>query len=138
MFVTFWWTYIHDYICACIHTNSLQSCMILLCSREIIQARILEWVAMMSSRGSSWPRVQTRLPQLLNCRQILLSHWGSPYSWLNGYKSNTSMSENYIHLLICLFQVYFSSASLIIWDSFEDNGPFLLIFSIMHSIVDVK
>ena len=28
---------------------------------EILQARILEWVAMPSSRGSSWPRNQTRV-----------------------------------------------------------------------------
>ena len=37
----------------------------------ILQARILEWVAMPSSRESSWPRDQTCL---LPCRQILY-HW---------------------------------------------------------------
>ena len=42
------------------------------------QARILEWVAMPSFRGSSQPRDQT--PVLLHCSQILyhLSHQGSP------------------------------------------------------------
>ena len=30
--------------------------------REILQARILEWVAMPSSRGSSWPRDQAHSP----------------------------------------------------------------------------
>ena len=41
-------------------------------------ARILEWVAMSSSRGSSQPRDQTGLP---HCRRILyhLSHQGSPW-----------------------------------------------------------
>ena len=44
----------------------------------ILQARILEWVAISFSRGSSWPRDQTQV----SCtgRQILycLSHQGSP------------------------------------------------------------
>ena len=39
----------------------------------ILQARILEWVAISFSRGSYWPRNQT--PSLLHCRQILY--------WLN-------------------------------------------------------
>ena len=45
----------------------------------ILQARILEWVAIPFSRGSSWPRDRTCI--FLHCRQILyhLSHQGSPY-----------------------------------------------------------
>ena len=47
----------------------------------ILQARILEWVSMPSSRGSSWPRDRTCicLP-LLHCRHILypVSYLGSP------------------------------------------------------------
>ena len=41
-----------------------------------LQARILEWVAIPFSRGSSWPGNLG----LLHCRQILyhLSHQGSP------------------------------------------------------------
>ena len=60
--------------------KSLQSCLTLCspvdCSLPgssvmgILQARILEWVAMPSSRGSSRPRDQTCL---LHCRQILYS-----------------------------------------------------------------
>ena len=44
----------------------------------IFQARGLEWVAISSSRGSSWPRDRPDLP---HCRQTLypLSHQGSPY-----------------------------------------------------------
>ena len=43
----------------------------------ILQARILEWVAISFSRGSSWPR--NRNLHLPHCRQILyhLSHQGS-------------------------------------------------------------
>ena len=44
----------------------------------ISQARILEWVAISSSRGSSWPRDQTPIScisdSLLHCRQILYHH----------------------------------------------------------------
>ena len=37
----------------------------------ILQAGILEWVAMPSSRGSSWPRNLTGISPLLQCRWIL-------------------------------------------------------------------
>ena len=55
--------------CAFMCAKSLQSCLTLCntmdCNlpdsyvHEILQARILEWVAMPSSRGFSWPRDQT-------------------------------------------------------------------------------
>ena len=55
----------------CIHAKSLQSCPVLCapmdCSPKgssvhgILQARILEWVAMSSSRGSSQPRDQIHI-----------------------------------------------------------------------------
>ena len=58
----------HCHVCA----QSLQSCLTLCnpmnCSPSgssvhgILQARILEWVAMPSSSGSSWPRDRTCLP----------------------------------------------------------------------------
>ena len=35
----------------------------------ILQARMLEWVAMFSSRGSSWPRDQTCVSRM--CRRVL-------------------------------------------------------------------
>ena len=60
----------------------------LLCPRGILQARILEWVAMPSSRGSSKPRDPTQgsNPGLPHCRRIIyhLSHQGSPriLEWL--------------------------------------------------------
>ena len=48
----------------------------------IIQARILEWVAISFSRGSSWPRDRTCLSCkfLLYCRQILY-HQATPIWW---------------------------------------------------------
>ena len=55
----------------CMHTKSLQSCLILCngmdCSLPsssvdgILKARIQEWVAVLSSRGSFWPRDQTHI-----------------------------------------------------------------------------
>ena len=76
----------------CLHTCSVaQSCPTLcksmVCSppgssvHGISQARILEWVAMPSSRGSFWPRDRTHVClHLLHCRQILypVCHLGSP------------------------------------------------------------
>ena len=56
---------------ACMRAKSLQSCLTLCepvdCTppgssvRGILQARILEWVAISSSRGSSRPRDRTRV-----------------------------------------------------------------------------
>ena len=59
------------YVCVCVHAESLQSCPTLCdptdCSPSgssvhgILQASILEWVAMPSSTGSSAPRDQTHV-----------------------------------------------------------------------------
>ena len=68
---------------ATVHANSLQLCLTLCdpmdCSppgfsiHRILQARILEWVAMLSSRGSSRPRNGTSV-SYVSCigRQVLL------------------------------------------------------------------
>ena len=70
------------------HAKSLQSVRLsatlwtvahqALLSIGILQAGILEWVAVLSFRGSSPPRDQTQVS--LHCRRILycLSHQGSP------------------------------------------------------------
>ena len=75
----------------CMGAQSLRSCLTLCdpmnCSppgssvHGILQARILEWVAMLSSRGSSWHQeLNPYLLHLLHCRQVLypLSHLGNP------------------------------------------------------------
>ena len=66
--------------------QSLQLCLTLCntmdCSppgfsvRGTLQARILEWVAMPSSRGSSWSRDWTCVSCFLHCRWILY-HWAT-------------------------------------------------------------
>ena len=51
-------------------------------SSDILQARILDWVAILFSRGSSWTRDGTCISCLLHCRCFLyhLSHQGSQNS----------------------------------------------------------
>ena len=56
----------------------------------ILQARIMEWVVVPFSRGSSQPRNQTDISSIiLYCRQVLYppSHLGSPEDWLLLFKS---------------------------------------------------
>ena len=48
---------------------------------EILQARILEWVAMPSSRGSSQSRDRTQVPCINRQILYLLSHQGSRIRW---------------------------------------------------------
>ena len=62
--------------CTYVHAKSLQLCLTI-CNPEncsppgssvhgILQTRVMEWVAMPSSRGSSWCRNQTRVSCLLH------------------------------------------------------------------------
>ena len=69
-------------VCMCVHAKLPQSCQTLCdpmdCSlsgiREILQARILEWVAMPFSRGSSQTRDRTLVWSYVLCLLCLL-HW---------------------------------------------------------------
>ena len=71
----------------CVYVCWLTSCYILCdpvdCSppsfsfHGILQQRILEWIALPSSRGSSWPRDRTHI-SCITGDSLLLSHWGSP------------------------------------------------------------
>ena len=71
--------------------KSLQSCLLLCYPMDsslpgfsvpgILQAGILEWVAISSSRGSSWPRDQTHVSYVSCIGRWVLYHWhhlGSP------------------------------------------------------------
>ena len=60
----------------------------------ILQARTLEWVAMPSSRGSSWPRGWTRVScSSLYCSQILY-HWATKKA-LTGQNFDAKYPENW-------------------------------------------
>ena len=73
-------------LCACI-VKLLQSCWTLLDPTDhrppdsavyrILQPRILEWVAMPSSRGSSWPRGQTSVSHVSCIGWRILYHWAT-------------------------------------------------------------
>ena len=54
----------------------------------ISQARLLDWVAISSSRGSFRPRDQTAYLGLLHCRQILKTHYYFYLSLLHSYVIN--------------------------------------------------
>ena len=101
-------------VCVCMHVQLLQSCLTLWnpvdysppdCSvYGLFQARLLEWVSISSSGGSSWPR--DGFCRLLHCRQILycLSPWGSLFTlivYFNVKKINskTMIKGNCKHLL---------------------------------------
>ena len=70
--------------CSCTHAQSCPTfvtprpaaCQALL-SMWSFQARILEWVAIPFSRGSSWPRDRSRV-SCISCRQVLY-HWCHQY-----------------------------------------------------------
>ena len=77
-----------------VHTKLLQSCPTLFDTVDLglpgssvhgsLQARILEWVAMPSSRGSSPPRDRTHISYIpCTDRRVLyhLHHLGSPCAW---------------------------------------------------------
>ena len=76
---SYWW-----HLCVCSFAQSCPTlCNPMLCSplgssvHGILQARILRWVAMPFSRGSSQPKYRTGSPAL-QADSLLLSHWGSP------------------------------------------------------------
>ena len=74
----------------CLASSAAQSCLTLCSSMDcsllgspvhgILQARILEWAAMPSSRGSSWPRDEPALLQGI----LLTQGWNLPSSILQG------------------------------------------------------
>ena len=91
----------------CVHAQSLQSCPTLCspmdCSppgssvHGISQARILEWVAMPSSRD---PRIEPKSPAspVLQADSLPLSHKGSPKSVLKGTLMMLGNLESYLKL----------------------------------------
>ena len=66
----------------------------------ILQARVLEWVAMHRSRGSSQPRDQTL--GLLHCRQILYHSVTREVLHVEFYSHWTTVAPNPTHLFLYL------------------------------------
>ena len=90
-----------NYNLVCMCAKLLQSCLILCnpdCSppgssvHGILQARTLEWVAMPSSRGSSWPRNQTRV----SCTaDIFFTSWATREAPSGLYQKGVQSSDQY-------------------------------------------
>ena len=83
--------WLRAFTAGCVHTKLFQLCLtlcnLMVCSppgssvHGILQARILEWVAMPSSRGATWPRDQNCISYIFWIgRQVLYyqCHLGSP------------------------------------------------------------
>ena len=81
--------HIADIVHACVHAKSLQSCPTLCDPMDyslpgssvwILQGRILEWVAMPSSMGSSDPGIEFVLPvaSALQAASLPMTHEGGP------------------------------------------------------------
>ena len=81
-------------------------------SMEILQARILEWVAMPFSRGPSQPRDQAQVSHNAGGFFTVLSHQGSPwilewvaYSFSRGSFQSRDRTEGLLHCRWILYQL---------------------------------
>ena len=95
---------LHLYLCACsVSQSSLTLCDPMDCSlpgssvRWILQVRILEGIAISSSRGSSWPKDRTHVYGVSCISRWILYHWTT-------WKA---------HLYLCLY--LFCLSVLFIW-----------------------
>ena len=99
--------YMHAFMLSCVSRPTLRDpidCSLPGSSaHRILQARILEWVAMPSSRGSSWPRDWTHVSCLL--------------PWYMGSLPLAPPGEPIIYIYVC---VYF-----FLFPPYEENVPFL-------------
>ena len=109
----------------------------------ILRARILEWVAISSSRGSSWPRDRTHISNLLNGQagSLPLGHQGSPMDQTVDLKSTRpcghagpmQATRRYTHstvgqTCVCRVNIWFlpPSKGLLCpgWRGFSGHGTF--------------
>ena len=81
---------------------------------RILQARILEWVAMPSSKGSSQSRDEPVSPAL-QADSLLLRHWGSPIKPVETAKksswSGISQSDLKNDIKICILPETYTQLS---------------------------
>ena len=96
-------------LCVCVHAKSIQLCLTLCDPLDyslpdsslhgILQARILEWVAMPSSRGSSQLQQglnQHLLQETLQADSLPLNHQGSPYCVTRQFVYSYSPVDRYL------------------------------------------
>ena len=108
-------------LCICVHAQSFSCvtlCNLIDCSpldsavHGLLQAKIVEWVAISSSRGSSWPRDQTHVSW--TGRQIL-------YHWATWESSRYAYKYGRILLMICIS--HFSCSVVSICDPMNHSTP---------------
>ena len=86
----------------------------------VLQARILEWVAISSSRGSSWPRDQIHVSWVSCIGKQILNHWATGEAMLLlkvcRWFFSSPVLPTILSTLICGFnhdsQIYISTLSL--------------------------
>ena len=89
-------------VCVLVPQSCLTLCHLMDCSppgsfaHGILQARILEWIAISSSRGSSWPWDQTQSPALQ--ADFLLSECGSMKEVSRMKLRGTSLAVQWLRL----------------------------------------
>ena len=94
-------------MCACVHAKWLQLYLTLCDHKDcsplsssahgILQAKILEWVAMPSSRGSSQPRDWTRVSYISCISRQVLHHCATweAWTWAYGFVKHTAQGASY-------------------------------------------
>ena len=104
----------------------------------ILQAIILEWVAMPSSRGSSWPRDQTWVSHLSLHGSLL-------WKWKAHSKNPSSLAPSYIHLVLhsrdnnhVWFCFQFLGSYLQILTPLQDGSGFTQTLSISFKFISFK
>ena len=121
-------------VCVCVCAKLLQSCLVLTLLdwslpgsivHGILQERILQWVAVPSSRGSSWPRDRSQVTYGSCIGRLALSlplaPSGKPYSELNSvlsafvyfflYSLHVCMLSSFSHVQLCNPMDYSPSGS---------------------------
>ena len=96
--------------------QSLQSCLTLWSHGLLLQARILEWVAIPSSRGSSQPRDWT-------CISLSLLHWQAGSLSLappGNIKSKLIIKESLYKILSTILGVFFKPFYILIWPTLNN------------------
>ena len=109
----------------CTHAKLLQSCLTLWDPMDwslpgasvhgIFQTRILEWVAMPSSRGSSWLRDQTHVSFVSCIGRWIVYHWTSLVAQM--VKDPPAMRETWVR-----FWVGKTHSSILAWRTPMDRG----------------
>ena len=94
---------VHVCVCVCVYgLYSPPSSSV----HGILQTRILEWVAMLSSRGSSWPKDWTHISYVSCTGRRVLYHWfhlGSLYIYVCIYIH--TYIYTHIHIYIYIYMI---------------------------------